>query len=136
MRPKHLFDFILSVIAIFHFLQVFFSLFFFIHNGWRVVFTNNYSTLLLLFYWHFPWFVNIFLRHLRKLRTILLNVMTMFIWFLVKWYRSVNSEILMEKSTCAQPLPISIVQGPISIEEKLFKNLSTLFPMHPKMSSG
>ena len=62
--------------------------------------------------------------------------MPVFIRFLIKCHWSINSEVLMEKPTRTQPLPVGIVQSPISIKQQFFKDLCTLFPMLPKMTSS
>jgi len=47
----------------------------------------------------------------------------------------VNVEVLIVESTATHPLPITIVDGPIGVNQEFVENLSTKLPVHPKITS-
>ena len=146
-----------SSIGSFHFLNIFLVRGIMINDGFWIVLANDTSYTLLNWQRCFPRLVNIFGGKFGKLGHIFANVLAGFVslfskssanWtkivkiktilimnnFYLHW--TIHSIILIEKRGGREPHPISCVQGPISIQQKFFKNVHAFFPRHPKISSG
>lgn len=123
--PKLLFDLSLIGVVALHLLHALSSSFCMVYDGSRVVFADHASKLLLSCFRGHPRLVDVLRRIVFQLWAIFLDIGSLLVVLLIECLWRVNSVVLVEESACTQPLPVRCVQGPVCVDQVLFKYFSS-----------
>ena len=105
-------------------------------NDWLgIVLSNNTPPLFLVSQTCLPRLVNELGWVILEFWAVLFYVFPTLVVFLVKRDGGIYSKVLVEKPTRTQPLPVSVVEGPVLVEQISVEYFNSLFPVLPKVAS-